>query len=133
MIRKASLLVALAAVAALAGCSKKEVRQEPTSEVFRETSTVKEGTVAVVEQNRVLLWDAQDPSGQPVALDLTDDTTYVKEGDFVDRNEIEEGGAVRVFYDETQEHPEALRVEILSGNEADQVKKRVEDVVKPND
>lgn len=132
MVRSTPLLVTIAAVAALAGCSKGEVRKEPTSEVFQETSAVREGKVAAIEQNRVTFWDAKNPSGQPITLALTDDTTYVRKGDFVDRGRLQEGDAVRVFYSETQERPAVLRVEILSGQEAAQIKKRVEDVVRPN-
>jgi hypothetical protein len=119
-------LLVLGAALALAACGKEQVRQEPTSAVLRETSTVTEGTVAALEENRIMLWDAQDPSGQPLAVDITDRTTLVKEGDYVDRGQLEEGGAVRVFFDETKSRPEALRVEILKGDEAKAIQERVE-------
>lgn len=132
MMRWPSLLVAFATISALVGCSK-EVRKEPTSKVYREASAVREGKIAAVERSRVTFWNAEDPAGEPVTLALTNDTTYVKGGNFVDRGKLSEGEMVRVFYDETQEHPTALRVEILSGQEADQIKKRVEDVIRPMD
>jgi hypothetical protein len=118
--------LALGAALALAACGKEQVRQEPTSAVLRETSAVAEGTVADVRENRIMLWDAEDPSGQPLAVDITYRTTLVKKGDFVDRGQLEEGSAVRVFYDETKERPEALRVEILEGEEAEVIQERVE-------
>lgn len=123
MSRSIPLLAAIATAAALVGCAK-EVKREPTSEVFKETSVVREGTVADLQENRFLFWDSDNPN-QPLALEISDDTTYVKEGDFVDRGNLEEGGAVRVFFDETQENPEALRVEILSGDEAEAIEERV--------
>ena len=119
-------LLALGAGLALAACRKEQVRTEPTSAVLRETSTVTEGTVAAIQENRLMMWDAEDPSGQPLAVDITDRTTLVKEGDFVDRGQLKEGGAVRVFYDETKARPEALRVEILQGDEAKAIHDRVE-------
>ncbi len=124
MTRSIPLLVALATLAA--GCAKMG-KHETTGEVVRETSVVREGTVAAIDRDRLLFWDADNPTGQPLALKLTEDTTVVAEGDFVDRGALEEGGAVRVFYDETDERPEALRVEILGGDEADAVKDRVEE------
>lgn len=124
MSRSIPLFAVLAAAAALGACSKGQVQREPTSEVFKETSVVREGTVADLQENRILFWDSDNPD-QPLALELSDDTTYVKEGDFVDKGNLEEGSAVRVFFDETQENPEALRVEILSGDEAESIEERV--------
>jgi hypothetical protein len=117
-------LSALAAVAGLAGCAKNPPAQ-PASAALKQNATVREGTIADLEKNRMVFWDAQNPTGQPLALDLTDSTTVVDKGDFVNRKKLDEGEAVRVFFDETQPRPEALRVEILSGDEAKQIQKRV--------
>lgn len=116
----------LALGAALAACGKEAVRMEPTSSVLRETSAVKEGTVAALQEDRIVFWDADNPSGQPLAVYVTDRTTITKEGGFVGRGEVEEGSVVRVFYDDTRTSPEALRVDILRGEEAEAIQERVE-------
>lgn len=127
MSRTVPVLAALVAVASLGlGACAKNAPSQPTSQVLKANATVREGTVADLEQNRIVVWDAANPSGQPVALDLTDNTTIVEKGNFVDRKKLDEGEAVRVFFDETAPRPEALRVEILSGDEGKQIQKKVE-------
>lgn len=122
--RKSILCTLVLGGAACAGGP--EPKQQQTSEIYGEASEVREGTVASISEERLTIVDPSRPNAAAVVLDIGSQTTFVEGGDFVDRGEIDEGENVRVFYEEAEGAERALRIEVLAGEESEEVEERFE-------
>ena len=114
-----------AAALLLAGACASEKEAVRTEQVYRDASGVREGRVAAVDDHQLVLLDPGGASAGMV-FDVSDDTAWMDRGESVRRSSVAEGDPVRVFYS-AGDRPDALRVEILRGDEADAVEDALED------
>jgi hypothetical protein len=121
------LLAAVAALVVGAGCAaeKEAVRTET---VMNEADGVREGRVVAVDERRLVLLD---PGGASAGLvfDVTEETAWMQEGESVRHRTVDEGDEVRVFFENSGERPDALRVEILQGDEEDAVEEELDEAM----
>lgn len=102
------ILIALAAVAALAACSKSEVAYEPAGEISlavvpqNMTKAMMTGkTFLTTEQFNVWAWYKQLPASTPVATWMADDTDnqlYIPEKPFTHRQTTSWGGVTPYYW-----------------------------------
>ena len=101
------ILFALAAVAALASCSKSDVEYTQTGELLTLAPVAKNITKSMIttsafptsESFNVWAWYNQvDPGTLASAWDTTTDSQYISEGEFVFRSEGNWGGATPYFW-----------------------------------
>jgi len=111
--------VALALLAV--GCSSEKPAVK-TAQVYDQTTGVREGMLVTMGDNKMVLIDPQG-SEAGIVLNYNDQTAFVKRGEIVKSNDVKEGTPVRVFFKEGTDQPQALRVEVLEGDEAKSVEK----------
>lgn len=121
----------LGTIGALAvGCAggEKSRREEPVATTQRQAApetTV--GIVTSVDSRRLMVERADNPGGDPSLYEWTTRSIVVREGREIGWKELHEGDAVRVSWDRGVFGPDrAVRVEVLTGAEADEVRSEIE-------
>ncbi|MCY1081765.1 hypothetical protein [Archangium lansingense] len=120
--------VALAAVLGGAGCAgTKEAKQDVESAVPG-LSQKEEGVVTNVDKDahRIAVKSVSEPAAQEVWFALTVDTKLERDGQIVTWDDLSEGTPVRVSFEPATGAEKAYRVEVLTGLEADEVRKKAE-------
>lgn len=114
-------VVALALVAGCAGSSEARRDAEGTIAGLEES---KEGMIVALRQDALEVRDAENPNAEPIEFRRTADTDLLRNDQPFSWPELAEGMPVRVSFDPDAGAEEATRIEILTGSEAEEVRRR---------
>jgi hypothetical protein len=89
-----------------------------------------EGVVTNVDTNNnlVAVKSVDNPAAPPAWFTLTPDTKMERDGSLVSINDLSEGTPVRVSYETATGPEKALKVEVLTGDKANEVKTKAEHI-----
>ncbi|WP_373046656.1 hypothetical protein [Vulgatibacter sp.] len=124
-------IVAIAALGLVASaCSSgKESQREDETAAQAEVEPVapKMGVLTSVDAQRLMLDSAEDPGDDEELFERTTRSVVMRDGSEIAWEELSEGDAVRVTWDRGIFGPDRVaQVEVLSGEDADQVRQQVE-------
>ena len=115
--------LALVFAAGCAGTSEARRDAEGAIAGLEESS---EGMVASVSEQWGEVQPADDPQGEPIRFERTGETDLVRNEQPMSWPELSEGMPVRVSYESEAGAEQAMRVEVLTGAEADEVREQVQ-------
>ncbi len=99
-----------------------EPKAQARPEEFAEADAMQAGQISRVTEDELILKPFEEDA-QPAELSLSDEVKVVRNGVEVGKEALSEGEDVRVFYDlKGDEKPEVIGVEILSAEEAEELK-----------
>lgn len=124
----AALAVAMLALG-LIGCSgsKESQREDEVARAPAEPTEPMAGVVTSVDGQRIILDVGDSPGEGDMLFERTTRSLVIREGREASWEDLHEGDAVRVMWDRGVFGPDrAARVEVLEGDEAEQVRREVE-------
>lgn len=113
------------ALALLAGCAGTSEAGRDVKGAIPGLEDSSEGLVTSVGGQWVEVQLAEDPQGEPVRFQRTEETDLVRNDQPFNWPELSEGMPVRVSYEAKKGAEQAMRVEVLTGAEADEVRDQV--------
>ncbi|WP_375767886.1 hypothetical protein NR798_40400 [Archangium gephyra] len=120
--------VMLAAVLGGVGCAGPKEAARDVEAAVPGLSQKQEGVVTDVDKDahRIALKTVDKPAGQEVWFALTPDTKLERDGQLVTWDDIHEGTPVRVSFEPAAGAEKTYKVELLTGQKADEVKQKAE-------
>ncbi len=120
--------VVLGAVLGGVGCAGTREAARDIEAAVPGLSEKREGVVTSVDKdgNRIEVKSVDDPAAPTAWFALTPDTKLEREGRLVSLDDISEGTPVRVSYEPATGPERTYRVEVLTGEKADEVKVKAE-------
>ena len=120
--------VMLAAVLGGVGCAGTKEAAKDVEAAVPGLSQKQEGVVTSVDKDahRIAVKTVNEPAAQEVWFSLTVDTKLERDGQMVTWDDIDEGAPVRVSFEPAAGAEKAHKLEILTGQEADEVKQKAE-------
>ncbi|HYO54505.1 hypothetical protein [Archangium sp.] len=122
--------VVLAAVLGGVGCAGTKEAVRDVEAAVPGLSQKHEGVVTNVDKdaNRIAVKAVDDPSVQEVWFALTPDTKMERDGQMVTWDDIDEGTPVRVSFEPAAGPERTYKLEILTGQKADEVKQKAKNM-----
>ncbi|KFA88933.1 hypothetical protein Q664_37755 [Archangium violaceum Cb vi76] len=120
--------VVLAAVLGGAGCAGTKEAARDVESAVPGLSQKEEGVVTNVDKDshRIAVKSVSEPSAQEVWFALTPDTKLERDGQRVGWDDLDEGTPVRVSFEPAAGAEKTYKVELLTGQQAEEVKQKAE-------
>ncbi len=120
--------VMLVAVLGGAGCAGTREAARDVESAVPGLSQKQEGVVTDVDKDahRIAVRTVNEPAAQEVWFALTPDAKLERDGQLVTWDEIDEGTPVRVSFEPAAGAEKTYKVELLTGQKADEVKQKAE-------
>ncbi|WNG61037.1 hypothetical protein F0U59_44765 [Archangium gephyra] len=120
--------VVLAAVLGGAGCAGTKEAARDVESAVPGLSQKEEGVLTDVDKDahRIAVKSVSEPSGQEVWFALTPDTKLERDGQLVTWDDLDEGAPVRVSFEPAAGAEKTYKVELLTGQRAEEVKQKAE-------
>ena len=120
--------VVLAAVLGGAGCAGTKEAARDVESAVPGLSQKEEGVVTNVDKDahRIAVKSVSEPSAQEVWFALTPDTKLERDGQLVTWDDLDEGAPVRVSFEPAAGAEKTYKVELLTGQKAEEVKQKAE-------
>jgi hypothetical protein len=120
--------VVLAAVLGGAGCAGTKEAARDVESAVPGLSQKQEGVVTDVDKDahRIAVKTVSEPAAREVWFALTPDTKLERDGQLVTWDELDEGTPVRVSFEPAAGAEKTYKVELLTGQKADEVKQKAE-------
>lgn len=121
-------VVVLAAVLGGVGCAGTKEAARDVESAVPGLSQKQEGVVTNVDRDahRIAVKTVDGPTAQEVWFALTVDTELERDGQMVTWDDLDEGTPVRVSFEPAAGPEKTYKVEVLTGQEADEVKQKAE-------
>ncbi len=125
---KALGAVVLAAVLGGAGCAGTKEAKKDIEAVVPGLSQSREGVVTDVDMDahRIAVRSVDAPSEPEAWFALSGDTKLERDGQLVSMDELSEGMPVRVSYEPATGPEKTYKVEVLTGEKAEEVRQKAE-------
>ncbi|WPB78815.1 hypothetical protein KYC5002_06565 [Archangium violaceum] len=120
--------VVLAAVLGGAGCAGTKEAARDVESAVPGLSQKEEGVVTNVDKDahRIAVKSVSEPVGQEVWFALTPETKLERDGQLVTWDDLDEGTPVRVSFEPAAGAEKTYKVELLTGQRAEEVKQKAE-------
>jgi hypothetical protein len=123
---KAVVLAALAAVLGAVGCAGTREAGRDVQAIIPGLEQTRVGVVTNVQGQNIAVASVEDPAAPAAWFNVGADTTVERNGQRVELGMLEEGTPVRVRFEPATGPERAMRVEVLTGAEAEQVREKAQ-------
>lgn len=119
-------LAALGVVLGAVGCAGTKEARRDVQAIIPGLEQTRVGVVTNIQGQNIAVASVDDPAAPAAWFHIRPETEVAREGQRVDLDMLEEGTPVRVQFEPATGPERAMRVEVLTGAEAEQVRQKAQ-------